>query len=256
MNSINELFISSLKKYEEQHIDIVYTPRIRIDMNLVNEPVVTYPEEIDDIKNSIPLLEFWTCIFSRSFILKNKIKFYEYKEQDVETAFRYITFSRAHKIVKNNEMKFYLQRNNLQSNTHTWNLGTLYRVKGLIYFDLFMNTSLEKMKNKEYLLEICIEQIYAYYKNSFLRGCTNKTGLDSVHNLLSQVRKEIQNVDVNVKTKIKYIIATKLDSLRKFISIKSTCKKQYKKANKYALDMNDLIIRLKKVSSKFIDIND
>ena len=105
-------------------------------MEMKNEIEVSIPEDVDNIVNHMPKLEFWTCIYRKSFLDRNSIRFYEYKVQDIETSFRYMAFSNATKIEVNKEWFFYLQRDNLQSNTHTWNKYNLYVTKSRVFYDL------------------------------------------------------------------------------------------------------------------------
>lgn len=148
----------------DSNAEIIYTPRSRTSFDL-NDPIeVTYPEK--DIINCLPKLEFWTCLYKLSFIKDNDIKFYQYRQQDVETAFRFLAFSKCAHLIKSSSLRFYLQRNNPKSNTHTWNLFNLYYIKYVVYFDLLDRAD----NNRDYLVNVIFEMGYKYYFENLLKG--------------------------------------------------------------------------------------
>lgn len=171
-NTLNESFFSYLTNCLKKKIDIILTARIKIDMNLIKNPQITFPQEISEIKNHVPELEFWTGIYRKEFLVSNKIKFFEYKEQDIETAFRYRAFSKAQKIEVSSKHSFYLQRNNPTSNMHTFNHYKLYRIKAQAYYML----SKEEKTNIEdlpYLERVIVENVFRYFRYSKRNGYEN-----------------------------------------------------------------------------------
>lgn len=256
-HSLNHKFCDTLSKYLDEGIDIVYTPRIKIDMQLTTYPKITNPEEIQNIKNHIPELEFWTCIYNTAFLKNNNITFYEYKKQDIETAFRFLAFSNTKNIVINTEMKFYLQRNNLQSNTHTWNLYNLYEIKGKVYYDLYKRTKNEEVEVKLYLLKTAILQVYLYFRLCILKGCdSHNSKIEEMHLLFNKIKQCKEISKILFKVNKQYIITYILDKYYKKIS-KRTKKAISINKNK-ALEKNNLeeiMLKLEDLSKELINID-
>ncbi len=95
------------------------------------------PEDVDAIPCKIPRLEFWVCLYRKEFLERNNIRFFEYKEQDIETAFRFRAFSKTDNIAVHKDIALVLHRSNPNSNINTWNTRTLYRIKAKVYLQLF-----------------------------------------------------------------------------------------------------------------------
>ena len=167
--------------------DIIYTPRAKTSFDMEREIEIIYPERKEQVANKIPRLEFWTAIYKNGFLKNNNIKFYEFREQDIETAFRYLTFSKAKKIVIDNDLFFILQRENMQSNTHTWNLHKLYRIKMLVYFDLFKQTEFEE--DKEYLFGVAFDCVKKYTDHSIKNGIEKKDDHKTVIKVVKDMRR-------------------------------------------------------------------
>lgn len=140
-------FLKKLKIYEKEGNDIIWTPRYTTSFDLRSEVAVTKADR--EVKNHMSPLEFWTCLYRTNYLRENEIRFYEYRNQDIESAFRYMTASNTEKIIVDNNMGFYLQRVNLKSNTHTWNIHNLCNVKMKVFWDLYKNTS--HYDDREYL---------------------------------------------------------------------------------------------------------
>lgn len=171
-NIIDESFIEYLEECLKNKIDIISTARTKIDMNLLGDCKITYPQEVFEIKAHLPELEFWSCLYRRNFLVENQIEFFEYKEQDIETAFRYRTFSKADKITVSPKYSFYLQRNNPASNMHTYNHYKLYRIKAMVYRALSEEAKNE-LKDVAYLKSVAVENIYLYFKYTKENGHEN-----------------------------------------------------------------------------------
>lgn len=180
-------FFDKLSQYHTDGIEIIQTAKLKTDMTLSGEVEVLLPEKLEEIRHHIPMLEFWTCIYRHDFLNAHKIRFYEYRRQDIETAFRYLACSYAERITIDTSMNFYLQRNNLQSNTHTWNTYHLHQIKGSIYYDLFTRTPCKE--DRPFLYNVIVEQLIAYYTLCHEHGYDSKTGFETMHALLSAVKK-------------------------------------------------------------------
>lgn len=229
INSLNEENFNLLSKYEKEDVDIIYTPRIRTDMKLNTQPEVKFPEDIEEIDNYMPMLEFWTCIYRASFLKENNICFYEYKKQDIETAFRFKTFYKANKIIKNNDIKFYLQRDNLESNTHTWNLYNLYEIKSRVYYDLYKKIKEDDYKSKLYLLEIVIMNVYKYSSLCLIKGVNNEETLKELKAILNEIEKNEKNKYFIKKIRLKYSILSIIEYIYNELKIYVKSILKYKK---------------------------
>ena len=141
-----------LEKEEEQDTEIIYTPKVLCDFDLEKRPQIVYPEKETDIQFYMPQLEFWACIYNRSFILNNKIRFFEYKVQDVESAFRFRAFSKANKIVVKRDLIFYVHRDNPSSNVNTWKENQLFETKAKVYWELMEEFEKDEPEVKLWLL--------------------------------------------------------------------------------------------------------
>lgn len=121
----------------EAKTDIICMPMTYCDMNLFKKPRIVYPQPIDKISHYMPELEFTSCLYRRNFLKEKKVYFFEYRKQDIESAFRFRAFSNTKNIRVDNSRVFYIYRENFASNTHTWNLGNYYEIKALVYHQLF-----------------------------------------------------------------------------------------------------------------------
>ena len=106
-HAINESFLSRLREYEKQDVDIIYTPCTYVDFQLHQW---IRRDDVEETIHVIPRDTFWNGIYRHSFLKENGIRFYEYKEQDIESAFRYLAYNSAKKTVSDNDMMFYLMR--------------------------------------------------------------------------------------------------------------------------------------------------
>lgn len=158
-----ERILEKLQKTSDK-TELIYTSRSKTSFDLTAHVDITHPEPV--VQHDMPRLEFWTCLYKRDFIDKFNIRFYEYKEQDIETAFRFLAFSNASCTVSDSSLQFYLQRNNELSNTHTWNEYNLYFVKALVYFDLIKRTSKNNGRGDSlrYLEHIFTHSFTSYYR--------------------------------------------------------------------------------------------
>lgn len=136
----------------ENKVDIIYTPKLECDFELKHEPVITYPEDFDQIKFYMPGIEFWSCLYRKEFIKDNRIRFFEYKIQDVESAFRFRSFSKADHILTYRKKVFYLHRDNPNSNVNTWNVNNVLRIKALVYGQLADEFHKPEPEVKQWLL--------------------------------------------------------------------------------------------------------
>ncbi len=153
----NDELNRKLHNLNDRSVEIIYTPKIVCDYFLEDAPVITYPESVDDIKYYIPSLEFWSCIYNADFMKKNNILFFEYKKQDIESAFRFRAFSKSKSIIVDNDEVFIVHRNNPLSNVNTWNLENLYEIKSKVFYELYDEFELNDSQTKQWLL---IQSLY------------------------------------------------------------------------------------------------
>ena len=203
-NSMNKV-IPVLREYEKNGIDVVYTPKTKGDMQM-NNVNVTLAENIDQIRH-IPKLEFWTGIYSKSFIDSKNIKFFEYKEQDIESAFRFRVFSNSPKAITDNNLAFYFQRDNPESNTHTWKKEVLYRVKAQIFLELLENNI--SKKDDAWLLRGVLKEVRNYYINCIKYGCSDVLMLKKVNLCYKKAINISHGIHLG-KNKLKVLLSTKL----------------------------------------------
>lgn len=171
-NVINDSLLNFLEQSAAQNIDIISTAIGSTDVNLINKPIIIQPQNSADIEGSLPWLEFWSFIYRRDFIIKNNIVFFEYQEQDVESAFRYRAFSKTSNIKVAPKYSYYLRRVNPTSNMHTLNYYKLFRIKSKIYAQLVDESIYNKRPKTETIrLQYTeIECIYCYFKYTWKNG--------------------------------------------------------------------------------------
>lgn len=113
--------------------DVIYLPKVMTNMEGTDLHVVQ-PES--PIKDGLPELEFWSSLYRAEYLRHADIRFPEYQEQDVETAFRLLAFNRTNRVRIQHEPAFLVHRDNPDSNVHTWDPERLLRVKSVVYADL------------------------------------------------------------------------------------------------------------------------
>ena len=150
--------LAYLESAEAKAADIIRTPRLQTDIEARLPLKVTCPEPIGSVCHHLPQLEFWTCLYRRSFLEKEQVRFFEYGEQDVESAFSYRAFSKTERIVTNDRLRFYIQRINPNSNTHQWNRRLMNRIKATVYCRLSRETSVQE--DRPFLYGIAVDCAY------------------------------------------------------------------------------------------------
>lgn len=196
----------------QEDADILRFPKLKTDFCLENPPEVSYPEGDDEIPNHIPRLEFCTCLFRTAFLREKNIRFFTYRKQDVESAYRYRAFSEARVIRTYRESFFFLQRDNLSSNTHTWNRYNLYEIKADIYRELAENTPCPQ--DRPFLLRTASDCVFFYYKLCLKHGYPDREGLDRVHEIFAALRDCAKVNGIGMKGDKRYLAARVLDSAR------------------------------------------
>lgn len=184
LNSLNSQFKQKLVNYEDEDVDILYTAKCMTDMHICKRINIIKAPEPHEV-NTIPYLEFCACVYRKQFLLNNSIRFYEFKRQDIESAFRYLTYSKAKKIVTDNKCLFYIQRDNLQSNTHTWNLQTLHEVKCLVYYDLCEYHATEQAK--KLLMTTMLQELCEYYSCCRRKGVNDFDSLNNINKIMKKI---------------------------------------------------------------------
>ncbi len=183
-NVINNKFLLFLERCAQKKVDIISTAIGSTDINLINKPTIIKPQKLSEIKGNLPWLEFWSFIYSHDFILNNNIAFFEYQEQDIESAFRYRTFSKTSRIEVIPQYSYYLRRVNPTSNMHTYNYHKLHRIKAKVYAQLVDESLCNKRPKSETirLQYIEIESIYCYLKYTWKYGHENTTDYKEYYN--------------------------------------------------------------------------
>ena len=246
LDSLNEEFINCLSNYEQQDVDIVFTPCSYTDIHL-NQWIKT--ENTEEQFDVISKYTFWNGIYRHAFLLKNDIRFYEYKEQDIESAFRYLTCTNAQKTVANNEMKFYLQRENNWGNTHTWDLKKVSEIKTLVYYDLFKNHA-NSVKNRDWLLKELLNAITFYFMAVYQNGFGDKGKYIQVCNIVKECL--FTNEARRILGKKQYIKET-IRFIRCRLFAKERIETDQIKTNEtYYIDSSDAIIERLRTISDFV----
>ena len=184
-DSLNERFVSKLEAYSSEGVDVILSSKCETDMNL-KQPIQFFPISKCSYDH-IPDMEFWTGIYDRSFLMDHNVKFFEYREQDIESAFRYRVLSKAEKTVNDDSICFYLRRMNPESNIHTWNLFTLHCIRATVYYSLFQNCQIEN--DKWWLFEIVQNEILEFYKCCLQAKCQKAEYLDKINLLFEETHK-------------------------------------------------------------------
>ena len=195
-----------------QEADILRFPKLKTDFCLKNPPQATYPEAEDEILHHIPRLEFCTCLFRAEFLRENGIRFFTYRRQDVESAFRYQTFSRARKLRTFRSSYFFLQRDNPASNTHTWNRYALYEIKADIYRELAQTTPCPE--DLPFLLRTASDCVFYYYRLCLGHGHNGKEHLARVHEILTELKGVAARERISLKGDKRCLAAGLLDACR------------------------------------------
>lgn len=190
----SDSLIQYLDNMLNKGVDIIYTPKVVCDYGLKNPPAVVYPENKDEIQYHIPSIEFWSCIYRRDFLNKKNVRFFEYRKQDVESAFRFRAFSRTNSIYIDREHIFYVHRDNPDSNVNTWNENILMVTKARVFHDLY----------QEFNGEVNVEswlytQFLFYSKELICRGWKNGLSYDEI-----QMVKELLCIE-KIKKKHKFV---------------------------------------------------
>lgn len=206
-NALNKEFEKRLEKYSENNIDIIYTCRARINVDLSGEPWITKPETLDSIKHNMPTLEFGTCIYRREYLQEKKISFFEYQKQDIETAFRFRAFSKTTDIIVAPDILFYLQRDNPDSNTHTFNYYYLYSIKTIVYAELLQEFLVEPCKNdnKFETLYFLNKEVAKFACKYFLYLIRYPNKEDFIYEQTKNVKNAVKHLNIIAPSKIKNI---------------------------------------------------
>lgn len=196
----------------QEDADILRFPKLKTDFCLKNAPEASYPEGDGEIPNHIPRLEFCTCLFRAAFLREKKIRFFTYRRQDVESAFRYRVFSEAQTIRTYRESYFFLQRDNLSSNTHTWNRYDLFEIKADIYRELAENTPCPE--DRPFLLRTASDCVFSYYRLCLKHGHNGRERLGHVHEIFTALRRCAKSNGIAPGGDKRYLAAGLMDAGR------------------------------------------
>lgn len=162
-NSLTIDFVNNkLKYFMDDAIDVVCCPYYLCDFLLENIPSL---QKV--LKDDMAILSrcFWSNIYRRRFLTDKKISFFEYKQFDIETAFRSIIQKEKPNIIILPDKPFYIHRTNPNSAMNTANYEIVFGVKLLAYFDLFLRYNDYEYLYYTYLLisdysRVCLKQHY------------------------------------------------------------------------------------------------
>ena len=155
--------LKKLQAYRKKDVDIIYCSCVHSNIELTSIPKVMSASE--NRESLIPKESFWANIYRASFLQNNlNCRFYEYRQQDIETAFRYIVKKESRKFCVDNKICFYIHRDNPNGNINTINEELLYGVKTLVYYDLFL-----RYGDRDILKE-AVRLCYKYYKKVITNG--------------------------------------------------------------------------------------
>lgn len=194
-----------LNQAKQSEIDILYFPKILSDYALLTNPTIEMPESKCDIFSNhyIPNLEFWSCIYSTDYLHKEEIRFFEYKKQDVESAFRFRAFSNTKNISVIKTIAFYVHRDNPTSNVNTWKLNTLFYIKSRVFYDLYQEYSRDNDDTKTWLF-----LQFLYYSKCLLENCIlHGADCDEIAELY-EVCSLVQTADYRKKIPLRYLMFT------------------------------------------------
>lgn len=190
-----DLYNYLIRMYKKS-IDIIYTPKIECDMELSKLFRIEFPEKTSEIEHFLPKLEFCTCIYNADFLKNKNIMFFEFKKQDIESAFRFRAFSNAKNILVDDNRIFYIRRNNPTSNTNTLNYYNYYEIKGIVYYKLF-----EEFDDREINTTVWLYMQYLYHLKQMIILCFNKGATDDnlkqLRNLISKISNKSKRVLIN-----------------------------------------------------------
>lgn len=233
---------------QSKNKEILCFGKAQSNMRLTDTPYIKLPQQVNEIKNHIPVLEFWTCIYKVNFLKDNKILFFKYKEQDIETAFRYRVFSKSNAIDVF-KIPLIIQRINLKSNTHTWNEYILFSVKAKVYYQLYIETNI--VEDGNYLFNVVLTNILNYYKLLFIKGYNDDETIKDIKEVLKKIKNEKR-----VKG-LKYIMAIFLDRLSSLVSTKIKPKSEKRSDdNVYYTNVTRTMYNLKQISEKILNSED
>ena len=245
---ITDNFVRELESCESNGVDVIYTPYIHSDY-LIKQTISIYQSENwSDIK-FIPKHEFWTCIYRKDFLLRKNIKFYEYREQDIATAFRYLVKFNNPIAITRNDLPFYLHRNNPQSNTNTWNIQTLHSIKATVYYDLYINYRTESTES--WLFENVVEQLHSYYWSTIRAKIFDESERKMANEVLHKLPKSFCE---NKLTKRHYYTNYILKIISLILAKKHTSSKKTHSEDKRLIEFDSSIMkRLAYVSALFLN---
>lgn len=181
-NFFNKDLLGYFNKMLQNGTDIIYTPKIVSDYFLLNHPVITYPEPLEQIMHYIPSIEFWSCIYRADFLRQNHIRFFEYQKQDVESAFRFRAFSKANDIKIEPRRIYYVHRDNPTSNVNTWNWDRVLETKAKVYYNLFQEFDKPEYETKNWLY---LQSLY--YTKELLSSCWRQGFLENEQQQVAQL---------------------------------------------------------------------
>lgn len=259
---LGDFLCSDLKTYlEKKHnsTDLIYTPIISSDIELIRPPEIKFPE-ITKSSFPMPNLEFVTCIYKKDYLTKNNIKFYEYHAQDVESAYRYLCFSKTDKISVTKDLFYYVRRINPESNMHTNHTIRLSEVKGKVFFDLYDKCDKANTESCAYLYSTFLRQLRKLFTYAYENGGLGKKELYDLIQLYkkswSQAKSyPLDNIEMDFIKKFRsYLPFLRILLMRNYIKRDNTKKGEVKAQNVLKKDDTTVILqRLDAINQTFVN---
>lgn len=202
-DSISSELIEKLQKYYDEGKDIILTSSIKADMALTK--VSKYYSAEKEYRH-IPNREFWSWIYRRDYLVDYGISFFEYRAQDIETAFRYRAISQTDRITADESIMFYLQRDNQLSNQNTWNETTLHCVKAQVYKELLDQCT--RGEDRQWLYDVVLTEIRLFFQKCMTEKCKSREYIHTMNSLFREMSKGNESIGIprlGVRTKSRYL---------------------------------------------------
>ena len=179
-NSLNKILLDELKHFLKMNVDVVCCPYYNTDYYLKEKPIIN--DTTDDDNKVLLLRCFWANIFRKKFLIDNNCTFSEYRQFDIETAFRNVVNREKKNIVIKHNVIFYIHRDNAFSTMNTANYEMVYGAKALAYIDLF------KRYNDFEFYSYSFSLLLSYSKKCLKEKCYEDQCL---HNLIRTKSKQL-----------------------------------------------------------------
>lgn len=183
--SLNDSLFAKLMKYQNDGIDVIYCPKATIDFGLSGTPTILFPEARNQVKNGIPRLELWCSFYRASFLRDKNVESIDFFGMEYETVFRFRAFTRG-KTVVDDSLFFYLQRENQNSVSRTWNYSHICANKAMLFYVL---SNREQNQERIFLLNVCVSSSSEFFYHVLRFDFFTDRDLFFVHMVLKKILK-------------------------------------------------------------------